>query len=156
MKAKRILLAALAALSLTACDPGFDVALYLVNDLDEPVLYLKNSSSEYYNGMFLADTTILQSGDTARIFYDGGTGIADGFFEHCPMAILQDTLLFADGSKICYCIEDTASYGKNPYTSLEIFYSNPYASTTNVGGDYASCVAYYHLDTADLANAHRQ
>lgn len=77
MKAKRILLPLLAAMLMTACDPGFDEEYTIENQSSHDILFVWSGGWRYYpyeNGTNFDGTYPVAAGQKATLPFNGGLG----------------------------------------------------------------------------------
>lgn len=77
MKAKRILLPLLAAMLMTACDPGFDEEYTIDNQSSHDIVFIWSGAWRYYpyeNGQNFDGTYPVAAGQKATLPFNGGLG----------------------------------------------------------------------------------
>ena len=138
MKANRILLPLLAAMLMTACDPGFDEEYIIDNQSSHDIVFVWSGGWRYYpyeNGLNFDGSYPVAAGQKATLPFNGGLGSTGRNMITSNSAVMMgDSVQFiVDGTDtLTFYASDTLN-ADSPYN----FKSQRYTYDELVNGQYA-------------------
>ena len=155
MKAKRILLPLLAAMLMTACDPGFDEEYTIDNQSSHDIVFIWSGGWRYYpyeNGPRFDGTYPVAAGQKVTMPFNGGIGSTncDGVIYNSRYILMGDSVQFiVDGiDTLTFLAIDTLG-ADSPYN----FNSLRYTCDELIGNHYSYASLTFRIDDAMLTSA---
>ena len=161
MKAKIILLPLLAAMLMTACDPGFDEEYTIDNQSSHDILFVWSGSWRYYpheNGTNFDGTYPVAAGQKATLPFNGGLGSTgqNAIIYNVRYGLFGDSVQFiVDGiDTLTFYASDTLG-ADSPYNFKSSRYTyDELPSSMGGGACWASLT--FKVDDAMLTSANKK